>query len=196
MADPERSDGCNFLICGFRTTLRRHLASCCGSGCPYWSRRYGVATSSSFVLLGFFLGSNTWIHGTTCCFVASDSCVEVFVWSVDSRQCDGDTSANERTIDGTDDDLNDCSIGGASHYRRSQLHGRAQGLAHIVADSVVLNFPRFQCTGFSRPHHSHFERYCDEDCHQSSASSSCSQLDTVHLTRGRNFPGLAISRSK
>ena len=39
--------------------------------------------------------------------------------------------ANERTIDGTDDDLNDCSNGGASHYRKSQLHGRAQGLAHI-----------------------------------------------------------------
>ena len=24
MADPERVDGCNFLVCGFRTTLRRH----------------------------------------------------------------------------------------------------------------------------------------------------------------------------
>ena len=53
------------------------------------------------------------------------------LWELCSRQRDGDTSANERTIDGTDDDLNDCPICGASHYRRSQLHRCAQGLAHI-----------------------------------------------------------------
>ena len=46
---------------------------------------------------------------------------------------------------------------------------------------------RFQLTGHSRPHHRHSERHCDEDCHQSSASSYCSQLDTVHLTRDWRF---------
>ena len=46
------------------------------------ARRCGVVTSSSFEELGSFLSSNKWIHGTTCCCVASGSCVEVFVSTV------------------------------------------------------------------------------------------------------------------
>ena len=72
VAGPERSDGCIFLVCGFRTTLRRHCGQLLRQRRFFFFLRY----------LGFFLGSNKWIHGTTCCCVASDSCVEVFVSTV------------------------------------------------------------------------------------------------------------------
>ena len=119
--------GAFFLVCGFLTTLRRHCGQLLRRRCflfffhivGFLSWFEQVGSWNYLLLRGIrFLCSGIRLHGGTS-------------GSVYSRQCYGDTSANERTIDGTDDDLNDCSNGGASHYKRSQLHGCAQGLAHI-----------------------------------------------------------------